>query len=150
MRNPLKIFVPVLVISIIISACSGKNEAVYELGKADDCDSAEMICAVSNNDYTAKLKLGPKVTPLQNFPVELTIANSEGLVHASDVIIDFQMIGMDMGLNRYKLNHNDHLWHGNATLPVCVASRMDWIAIVEFTDQSHRFRAVFPFHTDRN
>ncbi len=150
MANMFKIYILTIIASIAISACSGHEESFHELGSAKGCDAAETTCALSGKDFNIKLKLGPNVAPLKNFPVELTITNSDEALASENVIIDFQMTGMEMGLNRYKLSNSGNIWNGVVTLPVCVASRMDWIAIVEFTAQDRRYRAVFPFHTDRS
>ncbi len=150
MANMLKICILAIIASIAISACSGNEESFYDLDSVKNCDASESACTVSGKDFNIKLKLGPNVVPLKSFPVELAITNSDEVVPAANVIIDFQMTGMDMGLNRYKLSNSGNLWNGVVTLPVCVASRMDWIAIVEFTAQNRRYRAVFPFHTDRS
>jgi hypothetical protein len=57
------------------------------------------------------------------------------------------MKGMDMGMNRYRLIAGEGNWSGTATLPVCSASRMDWIALVEFSSGGKKYRAKFPFQT---
>ncbi|MDR2220816.1 MAG: hypothetical protein LBE24_09625 [Methylobacillus sp.] len=48
-------------------------------------------------------------------------------VHAS-----FQMDGMEMGFNRYKLIAAEAgTWRGEVTLPACIRSRKDWQMILE-------------------
>ena len=43
----------------------------------------------------------------------------------------FQMQGMEMGLNRYRLLWSDGKWHAEVTLPACVQGRHDWILRLE-------------------
>jgi hypothetical protein len=43
----------------------------------------------------------------------------------------FQMQGMEMGLNRYRLLWNNGKWHAEAMLPACVQGRHDWILRLE-------------------
>jgi hypothetical protein len=55
----------------------------------------------------------------------LSIA-SPGLQQAS---ASFQMVGMDMGFNRYDLRTGaDGRWSVSVTLPVCTVNRADWTA----------------------
>ena len=64
------------------------------------------------------------VTPETMKPFVITLSHP-ALRKAS---ASFQMIGMDMGFNRYDLKRgpNDD-WTARVTLPVCTASRADWI-----------------------
>lgn len=48
----------------------------------------------------------------------------------------FQMIGMDMGFNRYDLKRGpDGNWTARIVLPVCTASRADWVAELKLDGQ---------------
>jgi hypothetical protein len=119
------------------------------LGTAQDCDAAVETCHVDAGAIQLQLLLGPQVKPLSPFSVALAIKGGE--VAAQSVVIDFQMQGMDMGMNRYRLLHASGLsWQGEATIPVCTASRMDWLAVIEFTLNGQPYQAVFPFHTESN
>lgn len=52
------------------------------------------------------------------------------------VSLSFQMMGMDMGYNRYELARaSDGAWTARIILPVCTASRADWIAEIQLDDQ---------------
>ena len=57
-------------------------------------------------------------------PFDLTVrANGVKQVYAS-----FVMVGMEMGLNRYRLVAADNkVWRAKVILPVCVAGRRDWV-----------------------
>ncbi len=134
-------------LSCMLSACSNSDIAI-ELGNAKACDAAVMSCVVSNAGYTLTLQLGPDVKPLNPFATQLKIEGaSDG---GQDVVVDFHMVGMDMGLNRYRLIRSNGSWVGKTTLPICTASRTDWNAIVEFVDAGKKYTANFPFHTDVN
>ncbi|MDR2876132.1 MAG: hypothetical protein LBV44_09450 [Methylobacillus sp.] len=51
---------------------------------------------------------------------------------ASQVHASFQMNGMEMGYNRYKLIAVEKgKWQGKATLPACIQSRKDWQVMLE-------------------
>jgi hypothetical protein len=82
----------------------------------------------------------PVVRPLR---VEATVS---GLV-ARKVEIDFAGVSMNMGYNRVTLQPADAgRYVGDATLPVCVTGRMEWlVTLLVETDQQ---RIAVPFHFD--
>lgn len=48
----------------------------------------------------------------------------------------FQMAGMNMGFNRYDLKRGpDGNWSARIILPVCTASRADWVAELKLDEQ---------------
>jgi len=140
----------VMIVAMVLVACSGGGESERKLlGTADDCDAAVASCHIDTGAIQLTLSLGPGVKPLVAFPVHLTVTGGE--LAEQSVVVDFQMQGMDMGMNRYRLQQTESsLWQGHATLPVCTASRMDWLAIVDFSLNGQPYRAVFPFHTEIN
>lgn len=128
--------------------CTDTDNTVVDLGAATGCDAAEMACTVKGKGITITLVLGPEVQPLKAFPVSLEIYGDQ--IEKGSVIADFQMQGMDMGVNRYRLLQRGEQWIGSATLPVCSRSRMDWFAQIEFVREGKRHLARFPFHTEAN
>lgn len=143
----LRSVIPVLLLPLVV-ACSEKPEAVL-LGKVENCDAAKQSCFLkSEAGLNVYLSLGPDVQPLKPFPVELRIEGMD--VEAESVIADFQMQGMDMGINRYRLSRDGERWRGEVTLPVCTASRMDWFTEIEVTADGKDYRAIFPFQTTAN
>lgn len=139
-----------VVLSLLLLACGNGNEPARKLlGTASGCDAATKACEISAANIRLSLALGPNVKPLVGFPVRLRIEGGE--VAEQSVSVDFQMKGMDMGMNRYRLQSiAPSVWQGHAILPVCSASRMDWLAIVEFSLSGRPYQAVFPFHTESN
>jgi len=141
---------PVLFILLSLLGCDNEVEQTRkELGTASGCDAAIESCQIVSGPISISLALGPDVKPLVSFPIELTIEGGGGYPQA--VVADFQMQGMDMGMNRYRMQSSTQtVWRGKATLPICTASRMDWLAVIEFTLNGQPYRAVFPFHTEAN
>ncbi len=132
---------------LLISACDGEDrETRRHLGVSEGCDAAVTTCFVRDGSLTISLKMGPGVTPLQPFPLTLAIAGQKNAVE--NVFVDFQMQGMDMVSNRYRLQPQQGVWQGRVTLPMCTASRMDWRAIIEFMLDGEPVQVVFPFHTE--
>lgn len=142
-------YIPVLIILVSSFQFScGKNDTPINLGVAHSCDAAESVCTLSAGKHSLTLELGPNVKPL--IPFETIIKLKSVDAKEENVVVDFRMVGMDMGMNRYRLIQHGDVWSGKVTLPVCVASRTDWLAVVEFSDSGKHYIASFPFHTDAN
>ena len=136
-------------LSLLILACSSeKGEEHRLLGRAENCDAAITTCRVSAGDIVVSLSMGPDVRPLQPFLLNLNIEG--GKVDAQSVVADFQMQEMEMGSNRYRLIEQPDGWQATVTLPLCTASRMDWLATIEFVLDGKPSHAVFLFHTGAN
>lgn len=152
MRKPLwGLLTVVALIALVIGLRSlrpGADDAAQPatlLQAAADCDSARQACAARGEDLEFELRLGPSVRPMEAFDVRL-----RGLRGALDadaqISVEFQMRGMDMGLNRYRLEPAaDGAWQGRAMLPVCTTGRSDWIARVEIAQRGRRWTAELPF-----
>lgn len=137
-----------LLLAISATGCT-QGEDVILLGEAADCNAAKETCSVSaGEDIALSLALGPEVKPLEPFPVVLDVQGLQ--VEPQSLIADFQMRGMDMGINRYRLKKVGERWVSEVTLPVCTTSRMDWFATVEFSAHGQRYQALFPFETNSN
>ena len=98
------------------------------------CDVTTDRCAIEGKDagtaagLNLTLELGPNPAVMEPFTVTLTDWGDQDL-QLDDAVISFSMVGMDMGLNRYRLEaQGDGVWQGQATLPVCAAGRRDWRA----------------------
>lgn len=143
-------FIACLILSLFLSGCDSETAQTRQLlGKAENCDAASEACRITAEGLGVTLMLGPDVRPLIPFPVKL-VFESGGAVQGN-VVVDFQMPEMDMGVNRYRLQQSSAtLWQGTATLPVCTVSRMDWIAIVEFSLDGQPYKLIYPFHSETN
>ena len=114
------------------------------------CDVTTDRCAIEGKGKAAALnltlELGPNPAVMEPFTVTLTDWGDEEL-QLDDAIISFSMVGMDMGLNRYRLEaQGDGVWQGQATLPVCAAGRRDWQADLRLTTaagEHYQVQALF-------
>lgn len=59
-------------------------------------------------------------------PFDLEVISTGADIHAS-----FQMRGMEMGLNRYRLLREANKWRARVMLPACVQGRHDWLLRLE-------------------
>lgn len=138
--------ITMLLSGLVLQACSSDKVEVIELGKMTSCDASIVSCQFESDTANLNLRLGPDVKPLKSFNVELEVRSQT--IHPEKIIVDFQMVGMDMGMNRYQMLHKGSSWEGVATLPVCTASRTDWVALVEMVERGRIYRVSFPFHTE--
>ena len=110
-------------------------------------------CDLRHGDCTAILPAGgkvrfgiePRIIPVLH-PLALS-ARVEGIEPRS-VMVDFAGTDMNMGYNRVSLEPmGSGIWRGEATLPVCVRSRMNWEARVLLQTDAGIMAAPFRFDT---
>jgi hypothetical protein len=110
-----------------------------------NCDSAQRACRIFDTDLELELRLGPSVRTMESFEISLRRLRGS-LGTDAQIMVQFQMRDMEMGLNRYRLVMDaEGIWRGQAMLPVCSAGRSDWIAQVEISTSGQRWRAELPF-----
>lgn len=104
-------------------------------------------CVAEGEGLAMELVLPDPVRPLEAFPVRIQVQGS-GAEAIAWARVEFEMTGMDMGVNRVSLTPRPEAaneWRGRATLPVCVTGRSDWLARVSLGAQGRVYRADFPF-----
>ncbi len=118
-----------------------------ELSRDDaGCRPIGVPCSATHARLQLALGLGQSVSPLQAFPVTVSVQGAEAAGLRS-VELAFTMQGMDMGILRTPLlRQADGSWRGRGLLPVCAAGRSDWLATVTATGaDGERYRAQFAF-----
>ena len=109
------------------------------------CDSARQTCLATGTGLDVEWRLGPPVRPMEQFDMRLRIVRGE-LSADAEVIIEFQMRDMEMGMNRYRLEPAAvDMWGGRAMLPVCTSGRSDWLATLTIQDGERRWTTEMPF-----
>jgi hypothetical protein len=108
-----------------------------------DCGVYPDGCAASGEGLELRLRfLDP---PSAMKPATLQLDSSLPLSLAT---VDFEMVGMDMGLNRYRLESPEgRRFQARVMLPVCVSGRRDWVARVYVVGEQGDYLAEFPFET---
>lgn len=87
-------------------------------------------CSFMHDGLPATLRFSVQPEALK--PFELSIAGTS----LRKAAVSFQMVGMDMGFNRYDLRRDAAgNWIAQVTLPVCTVSRVDWIAELTLDDR---------------
>ena len=95
-------------------------------------------CVFTHRGMPAQLRFSRHPSLMQPFSVELRVS---GVMHAS---AEVQMVGMDMGFNRYDLQTTGPgIFVAHITLPVCVSGRRDWKFYLDVDSD----RYVIPFNS---
>lgn len=95
-------------------------------------------CRFSHRGTEALLRFSAAPAPMEAFRIEVQAPDTN---RAS---AEFQMVGMDMGFNRYDLKRaGAEKLVAQVTLPVCVSGRRDWILYLELDGA----RYAIPFST---
>ncbi|WP_035052994.1 hypothetical protein [Andreprevotia chitinilytica] len=85
------------------------------------CPDLASACMFSLDQQTYTLR--SEATVIGSKPVVLTVTGPARDVHAS-----WQMIGMEMGPNRYALQRQPNgSWQAQTLLPLCTQARRDWL-----------------------
>ena len=100
------------------------------------CADPVQACAFSHRGQPGQLRLSIPPMPLQPFTLEV---RAPGVKRVS---AEFQMVGMDMGFNRYNLRAaSPGVFRSVITLPVCVSGRRGWKLYLDVDGQAY----VLPF-----
>ncbi|MEW6591202.1 MAG: hypothetical protein AB1418_09195 [Pseudomonadota bacterium] len=134
-----RIALPLLLIAALIAiAVAGwwlKRPAEAE---AVACADPVAGCRFSHDGAEATLRFSATPAPMAAFRVELQVPGA----HRASA--EFQMVGMDMGFNRYDLKPaGEGVFAAQVTLPVCVSGRRDWTLYLDLDGT----RYALPFST---
>lgn len=95
-------------------------------------------CVFTHAGHPARARFSTPPVPLEAFELEVTAPN------ARTISAEFQMVGMDMGFNRYDLRPKGSAHSARVTLPVCVSGRHDWVLYLTLDGQ--RYALPFSSH----
>lgn len=112
---------------LLLAGCAKAPEVV-----SVSCGNPLFGCRLTEN-LTVRFLQPPSV--MQAFDLEVTSAGNE--LHAS-----FQMQGMEMGLNRYRLLREGNKWRAKVMLPACVQGRRDWLLRLEVDGNAYEMPFV--------
>lgn len=91
-------------------------------------NATDQGCAIVADGHGLRLQLRGDVRPLRPFELVLSLPSGvKGMT--SQASVDFVMVGMDMGVNRYTLMPQPNGdFQAKVILPVCSIGRSDWVA----------------------
>ncbi len=131
-----KLAVPLLIILALaaLALWGAWQKAPKQAAQTIVCADPVAGCVFTHNG--SPVSLGFSAQPQALKPFVLSIAAPE--LH--EAAVSFRMAGMDMGFNRYELKPEaEGRWAAAVTLPVCTASRVDWIAELELDGRLYIF-----------
>jgi len=89
---------------------------------------AQEGCTAQSEPRALTLKMSGDVRPLRPFELRLIVPEA-ARAQVMSASVDFIMVGMDMGINRYSLLKQENGdFVGKVILPVCSIGRSDWLA----------------------
>ncbi|HXH04592.1 MAG TPA: hypothetical protein VNN09_14915 [Candidatus Competibacteraceae bacterium] len=122
-----------------LPALSAGASGALALPGSGACDPSRGPCSAGSAAAGITLSLDNPVGPLRPFAVRVGLSGAAATAEA--VAVRFDMVGMDMGFNRFVLQRQvDGSWQGQALLPVCSVGRSDWRVTVE---AGQEYRAQF-------
>lgn len=128
--------VVVIAISIAIGAALLADRQEPAVIQAMGCQ--DIVAGCSGDGLAVRVSRLPRV--MQPFKLEVDALDAES------VEATFNMAGMDMGFNRYRLVKQDESkWEAEVTLPVCVRDRKDWLLLLDITQSDQRRRVAIAF-----
>lgn len=124
--------------------------AIQSITVPKDCPLKGTGCELTLPQLGTVLVQAPAaIKPLQKFAFTVTPLG-ETAKSLGAVSVDFQMVGMDMGINQYPLDRQaDGRYQQTIILPVCTSTRTDWVAILSLNSTQGDFVAKIPFVVDR-
>ena len=100
------------------------------------CSDPVAGCDFRHRGTPARVHFSEYPVPLEPFTLSVTAPGS------ARVSVEFQMVGMDMGFNRYDLRlQPEGVFSSRITLPVCVSGRRDWLLYLQIDGKNY----VLPF-----
>jgi hypothetical protein len=124
---PLLLAVAFIAIAVVGAILKRSAEALPVV-----CADPVQGCAFSHRGQPGQIRLSLPPAPLQPFMLELS---APGVKRVS---AEFQMVGMDMGFNRYDLRAaSPGVFRSEITLPVCVSGRRDWKLYLDVDGQAY-------------
>ena len=118
-----------------------------------NCNPAKSVCVAADQDYAITLYFPEQVHYLTPFRMLVTTKGFSNTVIEA-VNVEYTMVGMDMGLNRFTLvsvmdEKGKVSYEGEGILPVCVSGRVDWLANVHIITAEKVYEAEFRFAVTR-
>lgn len=125
--------------------------SLTELDMPADCAVKGEGCRVEIEGLGAfRVHMPETVLPLEKFAFQVE-PQGEAARSVGGMRVDFEMVGMDMGINAYRLERRaDDSYRQEIILPVCTTSRSDWRANLSIHSTEGNYLLRLPFQVDRS
>lgn len=114
--------------------------AIVACTKETDALPVKAVCqnplAGCEIDHEVRIRFSQLPATMQPFELEVMARDGADL-HAS-----FQMQGMEMGMNRYRLVREGGKWRARVMLPACIQGRRDWVLLLEISGKFYEIPFV--------
>jgi len=132
-----KLWLPLTMIAVLVAiAVAGYWAKRPPESESIACSDPVAGCDFRHRGDSARVHFSELPVPLEPFTLSVTAPGS------ARVSVEFQMVGMDMGFNRYDLRSlPDGTFSSRITLPVCVSGRQDWLLYLQIDGKNY----VLPF-----
>lgn len=120
-----------VVLGLVVIAAGGWWLKRPAASLAVACTDPVAGCAFSHAGGPARVRFSMTPVPLEAFDLRV---EAPGVRQAR---AEFQMVGMEMGFNRYDLKPKDGAYAARITLPVCISGRHDWVLYLELDGQRY-------------
>lgn len=110
------------------------------------CDISVMPCASMNDGFGIQTRIIGTASALKPFPVQVVIETAKPVI-VDKAVLEFSMVGMDMGSNRFTLKPDaaGKTWQADTVLPICSTGRRDWLLSVEIFAGRRVYAAEYRF-----
>jgi len=135
----MRVLIPLL-LAVALAAIAAAGYWLKRPAEAVKVSCADPLagCIFSHRGAPVNVRFSKPPVPLEAF--ELSVRATS----ASRIGAELQMVGMDMGFNRYDLRPDGHgAFTSKVTLPVCVSGRRDWVLYLDVDGT----RYAMPFST---
>lgn len=132
-----KLWLPLTMIAVLVAiAVAGYWAKRPAEAESIACSDPVAGCDFHHRGTPARVHFSELPVPLEPFTLSVTAPGS------ARVSVEFQMVGMDMGFNRYDLRSlPDGTFSSRITLPICVSGRRDWLLYLQIDRKNY----VLPF-----
>lgn len=137
----------------LVGTRTSPDKQEVAIQNSTSCNPVLTPCIVRDGPRQVGLQLSRGMTYLKPFTMLVSVAGFTGeSIH--NVSVDFKMVGMNMGINRFSLDNLDKQgaessYQGQGVLPICVTGRVDWKAHVRVETQDKVYVTVYDFELDK-
>lgn len=138
----------------IMSAKNTEQQHILLQTVKVECNPAELFCRAGDTKHVVSLHFPENVAYLKPFKMRVAIQGFDDEL-IEKINVDFKMVGMDMGLNRFSLTAKSDAkgnvyYEGEGILPVCVSGRVDWLANTQVITTDKFYEAAFQFKVGKH
>lgn len=131
---------------VVLERTQGGKQTMDMSIVKNDCDVTREYCRAEVDGKAVRFMIHGPIHYLQHFDYDLSLSGFAPNA-VERVMVEFDMLDMQMGLNRYtpQAAEDDQTWAGVAVLPVCVSGRKDWRVTLVLETGEGSYRGRFDF-----